>query len=139
MLFVGIISWKGASHVNWGGGYFSDGEASFLSGEGGGAPWGVLVLMRGGDFRKKLLDWGGGEGTQPPPQAPSHYGKPWMILTCYMLVYKSIKNINRKVNFDLKNIIQWLRANKISLNADIRLSSYYSNQKNKVITKNLNF
>ena len=103
---------------------------------GGGAPWGVLVLMRGGDFRKKLLDWGGGGvGAHPP----SHYGKPWMILTCYMLVYKSIKNINRKVNFDLKNIIQWLRANKISLNADIRLSSYYSNQKNKVITKNLNF
>ena len=31
---------------------------------------------------------------------------------------KSIKDINRKVNFDLKNIIYWLRANKISLNAD---------------------
>ena len=31
---------------------------------------------------------------------------------------KSIKDINRKVNFDLKNIIHWLMANKISLNAD---------------------
>ena len=28
---------------------------------------------------------------------------------------KSIKDINRKVNFDLKNIIHWLRASKISL------------------------
>ena len=31
---------------------------------------------------------------------------------------KSIKDINRKVNFDLQNIIHWLRVNKISLNAD---------------------
>ena len=40
MLFLGIISWKGASHFN-GGGCFSDGVASFLSGgcigfDGGG-------------------------------------------------------------------------------------------------------
>ena len=31
---------------------------------------------------------------------------------------KSIKDINRKVNFDLKNIIHWLMANKISFDAD---------------------
>ena len=30
----------------------------------------------------------------------------------------SLKDIEKKVNFDLKNIVQWLRANKISLNTD---------------------
>ena len=29
---------------------------------------------------------------------------------------KSLKDINKKVNFELKNIVHWLRANKISLN-----------------------
>ena len=29
---------------------------------------------------------------------------------------KSLKDINKKINFDLKNIVHWLRANKISLN-----------------------
>ena len=38
MLFLGIISWKGASCFNGGGGEVSDGGASFLS--GGGAPHG---------------------------------------------------------------------------------------------------
>ena len=31
---------------------------------------------------------------------------------------KSLKDINKKKNFDLKNINHWLRANKISLNND---------------------
>ena len=30
----------------------------------------------------------------------------------------SLKDIEKKVNFDLRNIVQWLRANKISLNTD---------------------
>ena len=29
---------------------------------------------------------------------------------------KSLKDINKKINFDLKNIAHWLRASKISLN-----------------------
>ena len=29
---------------------------------------------------------------------------------------KSLKDINKKINFDLKNIVHWLRANKISSN-----------------------
>ena len=29
---------------------------------------------------------------------------------------KSFKDINQKINFELKNIVHWLRANKISLN-----------------------
>ena len=35
--------------------------------------------------------------------------------TNLLYAYKSIKDINGKVNFDLKNIIHWLRDNKISL------------------------
>ena len=70
MLFLGIISWKGVSYFN-GGGCFSDGGASFLS---GGVPHeGASVLVGGG----------GGGGVQKnhkmcgvPPMPPSHYGKP---------------------------------------------------------------
>ena len=29
---------------------------------------------------------------------------------------KSLKDINQKINFELKNIVHWLRANQISLN-----------------------
>ena len=47
---------------------------------------------------------------------------------------KSIKDINRKVNFDLKNIIHWLMANKISLDADMTKLILFQS-KNKVITK----
>ena len=31
---------------------------------------------------------------------------------------KSLKDINQKINFELKNIVHWLRANKISLNTN---------------------
>ena len=51
---------------------------------------------------------------------------------------KSIKDINRKVNIDLKNIIYWLRANKITLNAD-KTELILFRSKNKIITKHLNF
>ena len=51
---------------------------------------------------------------------------------------KSIKDINRKVNFDLKNIIHWLKASKISLNAD-KTELILFRSKNKVITLHLNF
>ena len=51
---------------------------------------------------------------------------------------KSIKDIKRKVKFDLKNIIHCLRANKISLNAD-KTELILFRSKNKVITQHLNF
>lgn len=56
------------------------------------------------------------------------------------LVYaiKSIKDINRKVKIDLKNIIYWLRANKITLKAD-KTELILFRSKNKIIIKHLNF
>ena len=51
VLFLGIISWKGVSYFNGGGGlFFRWGGASFLSGRGG-APWGHRFWWRG--FQKK--------------------------------------------------------------------------------------
>ena len=76
VIFLGIISWKGASRFNGGEGCFSDGGTSFLI--GGDAPCGASVLM-GGGFKKKSWD----EGGCPPPMFP-HYGKPWYI-TCLLL------------------------------------------------------
>ena len=49
----------------------------------------------------------------------------------------SLKDINRKVNYDLRHIVEWLRANKISLNSgktELVLFRY----KNKKITKSMN-
>ena len=56
------------------------------------------------------------------------------------LVYaiKSVKDINRKVKIDLKNIIYWLRANKITLKAD-KTELILFRSKNKIIIKHLNF
>ena len=51
---------------------------------------------------------------------------------------KSLKDINRKINFDLKNIVMWLRANKILLNAD-KTELVLFRSKNRKITKNMNF
>ena len=63
MLFLGIISWKGATCFKRG--CFSDwGRASFLS---GGAQWGILVLMEGGVSRK-IVGWE--ERNPPPPDGP---------------------------------------------------------------------
>ena len=35
--------------------------------------------------------------------------------TNFLYSSKSLKNINKKINFKLKNIVNWLRANKVSL------------------------
>ena len=48
---------------------------------------------------------------------------------------KSLKDINKKKNFDLKNINHWLRANKISLNND----SLQIKKKKIQIKKHMNF
>ena len=49
-----------------------------------------------------------------------------------------MKKINKHINHDLSLIVQWLRANKISLNADKTELEIFS-PKRKQITKHLNF
>ena len=51
---------------------------------------------------------------------------------------KSLKDINRKINCDLKNIVTWLRATKILLNAD-KTELVLVMLKNRKVTKNMNF
>ena len=43
---------------------------------------------------------------------------------------KSIKNLNKLVNIDLKNLVNWVNAN-ISLNVKKKLKWSYLNQKEK--------
>ena len=51
---------------------------------------------------------------------------------------KSLKHINKKVNFELKNIFHWLRTNRISLNTS-KTDLILFRSKRKQITKYLNF
>ena len=51
---------------------------------------------------------------------------------------KSLKGINQKINFELKNIVHWLRANKISLNTKKTEIILFRAQKTE-IKKNMNF
>ena len=55
-----------------------------------------------------------------------------------LLVEKSLKKLNKKVNRDLKLIVEWVRANKLSLNAN-KTEIIIFKSKNKTITKHLNF
>ena len=50
---------------------------------------------------------------------------------------KSLKDINQKINFELKNIVHCLRANKISLNTKKMETALFRAQ--KTIKKNMNF
>ena len=38
--------------------------------------------------------------------------------TNLLYVSSSLENINKKINFDLSNLVQWLRANKIAINVN---------------------
>ena len=58
--------------------------------------------------------------------------------TNLLYINKSMKKINKHINHDLSLIVQWLRANKISLNADKTELEIFS-PKRKQITKHLNF
>ena len=49
--------------------------------------------------------------------------------------YKSLKKVNQCINHDLSLLVQWLRANRISLNTR-KTELFHFRQK---ITKNLNF
>ena len=50
----------------------------------------------------------------------------------------SLKKINKHVNHDLRSIVHWLRANRISLNVD-KTEIILFRPKRKTITKKLNF
>ena len=58
--------------------------------------------------------------------------------TNLLYINKSVQRINKHINLDLSLIVQWLRANKISLNADKTELVVFS-PKRKQITKHLNF
>ena len=51
---------------------------------------------------------------------------------------KSLKKINKYINHDLSQIVQWLRANRISLNAS-KTEIILFRPNTKTITKHLNF
>ena len=58
--------------------------------------------------------------------------------TNLLLIGKSLKKINSLINHDLALLVQWLRANKISLNTS-KTEIVIFRPKHKLITKNLNF
>ena len=63
-----------------------------------------------------------------------HFADDTKILYCN----KSLKKIKKYINHDLSQIVQWLRANRISLNANKTKLTIFR-PKNKSITKHLNF
>ena len=63
-----------------------------------------------------------------------HFADDTNILYCS----KSLKKIDKYMNHDLSQIAQWLRANRISLNAN-KTELIIFRPKNKSITKHLNF
>ena len=50
----------------------------------------------------------------------------------------SLKDINKKINFDLSNLVQWLQANKIALNVN-KTDIIIFQSPTKQITKKMNF
>ena len=55
-----------------------------------------------------------------------------------LCISNSLKDTNRKVNYDLRQVVKWLRENKILLNSGkTELILFRSKYKN--ITKNMNF
>ena len=52
---------------------------------------------------------------------------------------KSLKDINQKMNFELKNIAHWPTANKISLNTKKKTEIVLSRAQKTIIKKNKNF
>ena len=58
--------------------------------------------------------------------------------TNFLYAIHSLKNLNKAVNFDLSNLVQWLRANKISLNAN-KTEIVVFRSPTKQIYKDLNF
>ena len=63
-----------------------------------------------------------------------HFANDANLLHCS----KSLKKINKYVNHDLSQVVQWLRANRISLNAN-KTELIIFRPKNKSMTKQLNY
>ena len=55
-----------------------------------------------------------------------------------LVVEKSLKQLNKKVNRDLKLTVEWVRTNKLSLNAK-KTEIIIFKPRNKTISKHLNF
>ena len=58
--------------------------------------------------------------------------------TNLLFVNKSLKKLNKQVNTDLTSLVNWLRANKISLNTN-KTELMIFKSRNKQINKHLNF
>ena len=58
--------------------------------------------------------------------------------TNMLLVEKSLKKLNKDINRDLKLVVEWIRANKLSLNTSKTEFVIFKFRK-KTIMKNLNF
>ena len=58
--------------------------------------------------------------------------------TNLILTDKSMKKINKHINRDLKLVVEWIRANRLSLNTS-KTELVIFKSKNKIITKHLNF
>ena len=58
--------------------------------------------------------------------------------TNLILTDKSMKKINKHINRDLKLVVEWIRANRLSLNTS-KTEFVIFKSKNKIITKHLNF
>ena len=59
--------------------------------------------------------------------------------TNLFVVEKPLKQLNKKVHRDLKVIIKWVGANKLSLNTNKTEIIIFKHKKKKTITKHLNF
>ena len=51
---------------------------------------------------------------------------------------KSLRKINQRINFDLKNIVKWLRANRIALNTN-KTEIVLFRSPRKIVTRKMNF
>ena len=60
------------------------------------------------------------------------------MITNLLLINKSLKQINKLINYDLSLLVQWLRSNKISLNTS-KTEILIFRPKGKSSTKHLNF
>ena len=58
--------------------------------------------------------------------------------TNLLIINNSLKKLNKHINHDLSNLVQWLRANKISLNTKKTELVLFKSKRTK-ITKHLNF
>ena len=58
--------------------------------------------------------------------------------TNLILTDKSMENINEHINRDLQLVVEWVRANRLSLNTS-KTELLIFKPKNKITTKNLNF